>query len=80
MKKKGCTYNGGHCHPVVEACNGCSRVEEFSGSVFCQVFAEPALKWNVNTCNMASPANNNQEKEGGSKKLNPLKASKRAAR
>lgn len=80
MKRNGCNYNGGQCHPVVEACDGCSRVEAFSDGKFCQVFAEPALKWNARACNLASHVNNNQEKEGNAKKLNPLKASKRGSR
>jgi hypothetical protein len=28
MTRQGCTYNGGHCEPVVQACEGCGHVKE----------------------------------------------------
>lgn len=80
MKKSGCAYNGGTCHAVVESCTGCSNLEELPGGNFCRVFAEPALKWNVGMCNMASHAQNGNENEASAKKINPLKASKRNSR
>jgi hypothetical protein len=80
MKKNGCTYNGGQCHPVVASCAGCSNVEEFSAGNFCRIFAEPALKWNAVSCNMASHIMAERAEEAAAKKVNPLKASKRAAR
>lgn len=79
MKKNGCSYNGGSCHSVVEACTGCAHMETFPQGNFCRVFAEPALKWASGACNMATHLQRIQEETGG-KKLNPLKASKRAAR
>ena len=77
MKKSGCTFNGGSCHNVTEDCQGCSNIEAFPGGDYCQIFAEPAVKWIGGSCNMASHTSNGEEEKGG-KKLNPLKASKRS--
>jgi hypothetical protein len=76
MKKKGCTYNGGHCHPIVEQCEGCERVMEFPNGNFCLSFTEPQLKWNRGTCQLATHVQRDYQVAGN--KLNPLKASKRS--
>ena len=78
MKKAGCSYNGGSCHPVIEACQDCGNIETFPNGSFCRVYAEPALKWSPGPCNMSTNGNGKEEKEAPTKKLNPLKASKRA--
>ena len=78
MKKSGCGYNGGQCHPVVDACQDCGKIESFPNGNFCRVFAEPALKWSPGPCNMSTNGNGKEEKETPTKKLNPLKASKRS--
>ncbi len=80
MKKTGCGYNGGQCHPIVEACQGCSHVESLPHGDFCRVFAEPALKWKGGLCNMSTNGNGKEAKDAPVKKLNPLKASKRGQR
>jgi len=80
MKKAGCAYNGGKCHPVIESCSGCSNIQEYATGQFCRVFAEPAVKWNQGKCGMATHVQDNRETETTSKKLNPLKASKRGGR
>ncbi len=77
MTRKGCTFNGGRCHPVVEKCQGCSRTETFEEGIFCTVAPNPATKWNGRPCNFASHLE--RAKETKEQKLNPLKASKRAA-
>jgi len=79
MKKTGCSYNGGKCHSIVEACEGCANIEQYPSGSFCQIFAEPELKWISGNCNMASHAQNGAQEET-SKKINPLKASKRSRR
>lgn len=77
MTRKGCTFNGGRCHPVVEACGGCNRTASFPEGNFCNVCPQPSIKWTVGSCNFATHV----ERSNGTKqqKLNPLKASKRAA-
>lgn len=78
MTKKGCTFNGGTCHIIVEACEGCHKVTEYPTGNYCVVFPDPAAKWRTGACNMASHLQATAKKENG--KVNPLKASKRAAR
>lgn len=78
MTKKGCTFNGGCCHPVVEDCHGCDRAAEFSSGWYCTACPEPAAKWRNGLCNLASHIA--KEAQAAQNKLNPLKASKRKGR
>jgi len=79
MTKSGCSYNGGRCHPVVDACDGCGHVEIYDQVRYCKISAEPASKWSMGPCNMATHAKTAQKVETP-QKLNPLKASKRSQR
>jgi hypothetical protein len=54
MTTKGCSYNGGICHEIVEQCNGCNRSVEFSSAWYCTAYPDPSLKWKVGNCNLAS--------------------------
>ena len=76
MGKDGCTYNGGTCHTIVEKCQGCDRVVEYSTGFYCNSYSEPKLKWLSGSCNLATHIKKVQN-NNGAKKLNPLKASKR---
>ncbi len=78
MSEKGCTYIGGCCYPVVESCEGCERIKEYNGERFCTTFPEPAAKWANGACNFATHVKASYDH--GEVKVNPLKASKRAAR
>ena len=81
MTKKGCQFNGGSCHQIVENCEGCQRVKEFPTGKYCITFPEPAVKWRAGICNMATHMKNNKKDNGnGNGKINPLKASKRGIR
>ena len=80
MKKSGCGYNGGQCHPVVDDCQECGNIETLDHGSFCRVFAEPTLKWEPGPCNMSTNGNGKEKKDTAEKKINPLKASKRAQR
>ena len=77
MEKKGCQFNGGSCHTVVEQCEGCQKVKDFPTGTYCLVFPDPAIKWRTGTCNMATHLKGTTKKENS--KINPLKASKRKA-
>ncbi len=77
-KKAGCTYNGGTCHAVVEACTGCGRMKEYPSGLYCMSFCEPELKWKQGMCSLATHAKKDNG-NGREKTLNPLKASKRKA-
>jgi hypothetical protein len=76
MKKSGCSYNGGHCHAIVEQCGDCQRIMEFPTGKYCLSFTEPQVKWSRGTCPLATHAK--REFQVSNRKLNPLKASKRA--
>ncbi len=77
MNKKGCEFNGGTCHTVVEQCEGCQKVKDFPTGKYCLSFPDPASKWRHGNCNMATHLKAASDKGNG--KLNPLKASKRRA-
>ena len=78
MTAKGCSYNGGICHEIVEKCNGCNRGSEFSDGWYCTACPDPALKWKNGDCNIASHVT--KISNGSKAKVNPLKASKRGNR
>ncbi|MFO7752843.1 MAG: PxxKW family cysteine-rich protein [Desulfobacteraceae bacterium] len=75
MASGGCSFNGGSCRPVVEACDGCSRVKEYADGRYCTASPDPAVKWKNGNCNMATHLK--FEAAGKTQKVNPIKASKR---
>lgn len=79
MAADGCSYNGGVCQPIVEACQGCKRAVEYPSGWYCQAVPDPAVKWRNGKCNLATHVTDDaaiSEKA----KVNPLKASKKASR
>ncbi len=77
MTSKGCNFNGGRCHSVVDTCQGCSRTVTFDEGIFCAVVPNPASKWARGSCNFATHLERKAVETN--LKVNPLKASKRAA-
>jgi hypothetical protein len=75
MTKKGCEFNGGTCHTIIEQCEGCQKANDFPSGKYCIAFPDPNAKWRTGTCNMATHMKAEAKKGNG--KLNPLKASKR---
>lgn len=78
MTRKGCSFNGGVCHPIVEACNGCVRASEFPSGWYCTACPDPTVKWKNGDCNFATHVI--KATKVNNTKLNPLKASKRGIR
>ncbi|MBI4634563.1 MAG: hypothetical protein HY742_11800 [Deltaproteobacteria bacterium] len=76
MTKKGCGFNGGSCHVVMENCVGCSKIMELSAGQYCGVYPDPASKWITGKCPTATHIK--REIAETTQKINPLKASKRA--
>ena len=73
----GVILNGMRISPVVEQCATCDRIRFFDDQEFCSSYAVPARKWVGGRCNFATHVKG----EVASKvKVNPLKASKRAAK
>ncbi len=75
MSAKGCSYNGGICHEIVEQCDGCNRKMEYQAGWYCSACPDPALKWKIGNCNLASHVASVETQSTA--KINPLKASKR---
>ncbi|MDR3357279.1 MAG: PxxKW family cysteine-rich protein [Desulfovibrio sp.] len=73
----GVTLNGFLLSPVVEQCSGCERVRRFEEQDFCSSYANPGSKWNGGRCNFATHI---KKAQATTAKVNPLKASKRAAK
>jgi hypothetical protein len=78
MTAKGCGYNQGLCHEVVESCKGCNRASEIESGWYCTACPEPSLKWKNGNCNLATHVATTPA--AAKAKINPLKASKRGSR
>jgi len=74
---EGVQVNGVVMHPIVEQCEGCERIREFEGAKLCGTYPQPAAKWRLGTCNFST---HTKATAKGKAKVNPLKASKRAAK
>ncbi len=79
MTDEGLSYKGFIMDPIVEKCEGCERAVAHEDKKYCPTYAKPAQKWNQGVCNFATHVRAEVTKEG-KVKVNPLKASKRAAR
>ena len=75
MGKQGCQFNGGSCHPIIEQCEGCQKVLDLPTGKFCMIFPDPAIKWRLGSCSMATHVKGSKDTKTA--KINPLKASKR---
>lgn len=78
MTRQGCSHAGSDCGRILDKCEGCSFVVEIGDHKVCKSFPDPASKWMFCSCNLATHV---QRKIPGAeaKKVNPLKASKKAA-
>lgn len=72
----GVELNGLVILPVVEQCAGCERIRLFEEEQFCGSYPNPARKWANGRCNFSTHA----KAAVAAAKVNPLKASKRAAK
>ena len=73
----GVTVNGCVLAPVIDKCEGCERVREFEAEKFCSSYPAPERKWAEGRCNFATHVKADAK---AAAKVNPLKASKRAAK
>ncbi len=78
MTKKGCSFVGGSCHPIIEKCEGCDRCIEYSSMKYCIVYPDPNAKWAMGGCPSATHIERAAKEQV--QKINPLKASKRASK
>lgn len=75
--KQGCIFTEGSCQPIVENCEGCERVVEGTTGKVCNAYPSPEKKWSAGLCNFATHVK--VELKTDDAKMNPLKASKKAA-
>jgi len=80
MKKQAVvkSYSDGGFQPVIEKCDGCSRIVEQDEKKFCTSFLNPTAKWKLGICNFATHAK--PEITITKVRINPLKAAKRASK
>lgn len=71
------TVNGMTVQPIVDKCEGCDRVRDFDGRQYCSSYPQPDRKWAGGRCNFATHV---KVQVAAAAKVNPLKASKRAAK
>lgn len=79
LTDEGLNFKGNIMQAVVEKCEGCERATAFEGASYCPSYAQPERKWARGVCNFATHVSA-QKASDGKVKVNPLKASKRAAR
>ena len=77
MTKKGCGFNGGVCHAIVEQCNGCDRVTVLADGSFCAVFPDPSIKWRRGVCNMATHIKTESKSQEGKVRVGQQKQKKK---
>jgi hypothetical protein len=70
-------YTSGEFKPVAEKCGGCERIIELASTRYCRTYVDPEAKWKLGICNFATHVK--PELVVSKVKINPLKASKRAA-
>ena len=70
-------YSSGLFQPVIEKCEGCERIVSTDSGNYCRAYISPEAKWRLGMCNYATHVK--PEVVIATVKINPLKASKRAA-
>jgi hypothetical protein len=78
MTKKGCVFNGGSCHIIIDKCDSCNSIMDYSAGQYCKIYPDPVSKWLSGNCPKASHIK--KEIKEPVQKLNPLKASKRSSK
>lgn len=73
----GVAVNGFIISPCVAQCSGCERARSFDEQEFCSSYPDPASKWKGGNCNFATHI---KTEAAAKAKVNPIKASKRAAK
>ena len=73
-------FKGVLCEEISDKCDGCARIITQNDKKYCSVYPQPAMKWRKGICNFATHAKIEISKDDSGKKVNPLKAAKRAAR
>ena len=78
MKTSSAAKLDGSFLPVIDKCEGCARIVDSESGKICDAFMNPAAKWRLGFCNLATHAK--PEVKVVKIRVNPLKAAKRASR
>jgi hypothetical protein len=70
-------YGAASFQPVLDKCIGCGRIVEEESGKHCGTFMNPAAKWRLGFCNLAT--HSKPEIKVVTIRINPLKAAKRAS-
>ena len=70
-------YTTGQFQQIIDKCEGCERTIEIETVKYCSTYTMPEAKWRLGLCNFATHVK--PEISVSTLKVNPLKASKRAA-
>lgn len=74
---EGVVVKGMVVSPCIDQCDGCERIRDFGEEKFCSSYPDPSKKWADGRCNFATHVKTQSSAQA---KVNPLKASKRAAK
>jgi len=78
MQNGKCNFPDGFCSPVIDKCEGCKNVDVYDNITYCRAYMKPEAKWIDGRCPLCTVKIVIVQKD--EKKLNPLKASKKAAK
>jgi len=70
-------YTSGMFKQIIDKCEGCERAIVVESAKYCTAYTVPESKWRLGLCNFATHVK--PEISVSTIKVNPLKASKRAA-
>lgn len=70
-------YASGMFQQIIDKCDGCERSIDVDTARYCSAYTAPESKWRLGLCNFATHVK--PEISVSTIKINPLKASKRAA-
>lgn len=74
---EGMLFNGVVFQSIIDKCEGCGRIRTFEDAQYCSSYPMPAAKWAMGNCNFCTHL---RASAAAAAKVNPLKASKRAAK
>jgi hypothetical protein len=75
--KTGCGFLGGACRPIFEKCEGCERIKTYEGKKFCAAFPDPAVRWRLGNCNMATHIKTETKSEAAKVRVGQQKQKKK---
>ena len=63
--------------PIIKKCEGCARIEEINGTIFCSAYPRPYYKWRLGDCPLCTTIHK-MEGETGKKRVGQQKSKKKS--